>query len=632
MNLKKWDWLVPVLILAIILPGCPYPPKVLEMEEGWIEIPAPRYESKIYLGEPLETEDEKGSVNYLDRTHYRVSVGSDLLEMGSDPLGQGSYTLIDGRYLEPDTTWYLEPWAVIAKNEKAVKDVRIIEFSRKMWQRNGPWPHMTVSDPDLFDGTVRYKGDKPDKPQVDGDHNDGSLIRRFFGAVGRIGAVLINGWLLKETLQTLGCFLFNHTIGLGGVGMLPAWCVNVPGFKSGEEVKSTGFDQRMVYSLEEADAKDLAKQYRGWLEMPLTKRQVVKYQWAVTYVLKSNGQPAEIKNLSGIIAMDTDGDGIPDDWEIDNGTDPDDPNDPGNEPATIPTPNLVGQIRSEAEDILDDLDFGLELNPVTPVPSDAPINTVLSQSPDSGVLIGRNSDIAVTISDGSGYGMMPIPCEFEGQTGPEWVTILHNAGFNNLQAHYIYCVGSPDCEDPAGWTQAGCNEVYAIDWNCGDMAASDFELHYWVKKCIDPDDYYNRSQATVVAELQFLGFHVEVGAPQAHPTVPAGNVFSVTVRDCDVLICVSTGPGNPNPLTVTISHPADNFVGTVGQQINFTAMVSGGVTPYVDFKWHFPDNSFKYQQNVTKTFDIPGAGWVYFDVTDSAGTTVQDKIWIQINS
>jgi hypothetical protein len=99
-----------------------------------------------------------------------------------------------------------------------------------------------------------------------------------------------------------------------------------------------------------------------------------------------------------------------------------------------------------------------------------------------------------------------------------------------------------------------------------------------------------------------------------------------------VNLTVSKGPENPDALVVTITAPVDNFVGTVGQSIPFSCTVTGGVGSYDNFKWHFPDNSFKYQQNVTKTFDFPGAGWCYIDVTDHAGTVAQDKVWVQINS
>ncbi len=99
-----------------------------------------------------------------------------------------------------------------------------------------------------------------------------------------------------------------------------------------------------------------------------------------------------------------------------------------------------------------------------------------------------------------------------------------------------------------------------------------------------------------------------------------------------VNVKVSKGPQPPNALVVTITSPADNFVGTVGQTVSFACTVSGGTAPYDNFKWHFADNSFKYQQNVTKTFDFPGAGWCYIDVTDHAGNVAQDKVWVQINT
>lgn len=637
-TVKRWDWLVPVLVFSLLVPACPQQAAQSAAEAAC----PPRYESKIYPGEPVEepVESQKGSITYLDRTHYRVSVGADLLAIGSDPIGQGSYTLINGRYLEPDTTWYVEPWAVLARNERAVKDVRIIEFTRTMWQRDGVWPYLRVSEPDVFEGTIRYKDDRPDRPRVVANHNGDGVLARFFGALRRIGHILINGWLLRETLQSLGCFAFNHTIGLAGVGAVPAWCVNPPGFKEGDP--GTGFDQRLVYELEEEELEEIKsslEQYRGWLELPLEKYQVVKYQWAVTYVVKHKNRPAEARHISGIIAMDTDGDGIPDDWEIDHGTNPDDPNDPGNEPELVTVPNLVGRTVPEAETIVEPL--ALNLHPVIfSFSSTVPAGRIISQSPVSGVQVAPGSDVAIVVSAGPAPGgEVEIPCFINPMTNEpffdsEMSSRLGAGGFSFIR-HVVYCPDDPDCGDTNGWLNADCWQTYRWSWECGDTADPETAtLHYWVRGCL-PCFVIGSDAEEVISQFEAAGFLVAV-AEEYHPTIPAGGLISYSpgcqevAEDCTAQVLISQGPQSPNPLSAEITAPANNFVGTVGQAISFTSTVAGGTPPYT-FKWHFPDNSFRYQQNVTKTFDIPGAGWVYLDVTDNIGTMVRDQVWVQIN-
>lgn len=92
-------------------------------------------------------------------------------------------------------------------------------------------------------------------------------------------------------------------------------------------------------------------------------------------------------------------------------------------------------------------------------------------------------------------------------------------------------------------------------------------------------------------------------------------------------VWVSTGPA---ALEVTIDSPANNFVCSVGDEVNFTVTVTGG-SGNRTYRWHFPDNDFKYQEDVVKIFDMPGTGIVYLDVRDlTTGETVRKSISVSV--
>lgn len=618
MKLKKWDWLVPVLILAILLPACPQAPVApasqVEAYEPYYPQDIPRYEHKIYPG---EFDEEKVGINYLPDFRYAVSVDNELLDARSERLDNGNYTMLDGTLVNPGTVFYLIPGAVLAKNGEEIEDVRITDFYRNTWQRNGPsFPYLTVSEPDVYDGVVKYKKDKPDKPVVENCHHNGNIISSIFGALRRVGSVLINWWIKKNTLDAIACYSFNHTVGLAGWGGFPGWCINGP-WKSNDKAGD-------------------ALGYQGALEFQIDPG-VVKYQYGATIEIHYKKKPVEAKHITGIIAMDSDGDHIPDDWEINHGTNPDDPNDPGN-PTTLAEvpcmPNGAHWDLTDAENALIDAD--LAVGDVLHEPSSLPAGCFIRFMPVCGSQISRGTQVDIVISSGPIDNTVEIPCYVIGDPYNAYDDELRDrllaAGFlaANIHRHVNYCPSGQDVGDVNAWHAADCWQTYKWSWQCGDRAVpATTQLHYWVRGCVNPHDYIGLNGQVVKNELEGLGFTVLL-QEQVSTAVDPGEVFSVTINDCDATVCVAKQQNNA--LVVTITSPADNFVGTVGQVISFTCTVTGGVGSYDNFKWHFADNSFKYQQNVTKTFDFPGAGWCYIDVTDHAGTVAQDKVWVQINA
>ncbi len=613
MKLKKWDWLVPVLIMAILLPACPQAPVApVSQVEAYEPQDIPRYESKIYPG---ELEVEKAGINYLADFHYAVSVGNELLDARSERLGNGNYTMLDGRYLEPGTIWYLISGAVRAGNGEEIEDVRVVDFSRTMWQRNGPWPYMTLSDPDIYDGIVKYKKDNPDKPVVDCDHNGSGIISSFFGALRRIGSVLINWWIKKNILEAILCFDFNHTIGLAGPVGAPAWCINGP--------------------LKSADKAGDALGYQGALEFPMDPG-VVKYQYSATIEIHYKKKPVEAKHISGIIALDSDGDGIPDDWEITHGTDPDDPTDPGNGDVYVDVPCVPDLTVCWSEEDVETafVEAGLVPHFIYESSSEVCEGCYIRSNPPCGTSVLEGSVVDVYISSGQQYVSVPnlvnqLPSDVPGILSP--LGLVKDPTPGAPEYSNTIAVGRVVRQWPVATSQVLPGSLVRVALSLGPPPAELFST----------PSIYNKTPTEATATLATVNFLLHAAPYEGaySNTVPAGKFVSQTPAAGEqkpagtvVTGVISLGPQPPNPLVVTITSPADNFVGTVGQVISFACTVSGGTAPYDNFKWHFPDNSFKYQQNVSKTFDFPGAGWCYIDITDHAGTVDQDKVWVQINA
>lgn len=614
-NPKRWDWLVPFLIVGMILPsvmlGCPRtkaPYETNVADGGWMEIP--RYAHEIYSGE-LE-DPAKAGINYLSDFRYGVSVGSEFLDAVSERLGNGNYTLLDGTEVDEGTIFYLIAGAVRAGNGEEVKDVRIKDFYRKTWQRNGPWPFMEVSDFDPYEGTVRYKKDKPDRPVVDCDDESPG----FFGALRRVGEVFINLWLKKNLFDLVACYAFNHTVGLAGWGILPAWCVNGP-LKKGDDQK----------------AGDVLG-FQGALEFPIDPG-VIQYQYGATIDIYKKGKPVESKHVTGIIAMDSDGDGIPDKWEIEHGTNPDDPNDPGN-PTTdtyVPCPPAgVYWTLAQVDTALQAAGLSRLGNPIYENSDTVPENKFLHYDKPCGATVPKGTALKVYLSAGPLKVLIPCP-----PAPPSYWDVeqsenaLNDVGLKLGDVNMTFSNTVPK------------DKLIFFDPPCGTLV----EVGSYVDACISkgPQNPQTTTVPNIVgkqlgaAETTLINALLRLGtAAQQYSTRPIGEVLGqsptpgqVVAVNSAVDVTVSKGPQGPNPLTVTIDSPADNFVGTVGQPINFNSTTTGGTMPY-SFKWHFPDNSFKYQEDVTKTFDIPGAGWVYLDVTDGNNVTVQKKVWVQINA
>jgi len=572
------------------------------------------------MGQSIKVEAEpesKALVHFIDKTTIRVSAGPQLLVEPFRPAGINPFEniLVQGE-VDPSVRYYIAPKAKVVggtgNKKNALTRLKTFRVEYLPIENVGGPP--VLLDPIVWEGVVDYNHLDQDGNPTICDPSGHPLARTVVAGV-------VGYYILRETTQGVICLRINLSAGL------PV-CWNSPFFKSDGSGK--------VFDPEDFDAamEKLAnpKAFRGWLEIIPNSHDLAWVRWQITYEAKAkNSNMAwETKPQSGIFVFDFDGDGYRNDYEIEMGTDPYDPNDYPGRPQYVSVPNVVGKTTSEATNILTNV--GLVLDPLIlhTYSNTVPAGKIISQAPvpTSQVLLG--TAVNVTVSDG------PQPTETRttpnvvSKTISEATTVLLGVQLQLGAVSYAYSdtcpVGKIISQAPVSGTVVPINSAVAVTVSLGPEYVS-------VPSVV--------GKTTTEADTILTAANLVLGtiSHAYSATVPAGKIISqAPVATSQVLpgtavnVVVSDGPQPVNPLVVNITSPADNFVGTVGQHIPFMSAVTGGATPYDNFKWHLADNSFRYTQNIDKVFDFPGAGWNYIDVTDHAGTVAQDKVWVQINA
>lgn len=495
----------------------------------------------------VATEDSKASYLIKDQTMIRVSADWQLLKEPFRPAGITPFEniLVQGD-VDPSVRYYIVPKAKVLYNGQTLAaNTRIKTFRVEYLPIENVGGPPVLLEPLIWEGVIDYDHRDENGDPVITDRDGHPLARTVIAGV-------VSYYVIRETTQGVVCLMINLTAGI------PV-CWNIPFFKSdGPEL---AFDPEDLDAAMEKLADP--KTFRGWLEIIPNSHDLAWVRWQITYEAKAKNTNMawQTKPQSGIFVFDWDSDGWRNDYEIEMGTDPYDPNDPGNgiEYTNVPCEPDYPHVAWTLEDAVEALDdAGLLLDSVVYENSNTvPEGGFLRFSPPCGTSVPVGSEVNVHISAGPLKVEVPV-----------------------IEDHLI-------------------SQAPAI------LAAANLILGQVIEV------YSNQPISCVIDQ-----------DPEAGTLVPVGSA---------VAAYVSKGPEGPNPLVVVINSPANNFVGTVGQAISFSSTVSGGTTPY-SFKWHFPDNSFKYQEDVTKTFDVPGAGWVYLDVTDVDDVTVRKEVWVQINS
>ncbi len=212
---------------------------------------------------------------------------------------------------------------------------------------------------------------------------------------------------------------------------------------------------------------------------------------------------------------------------------------------TVEVPDVVGSTFAEASGELEGLGFTVIRRDEI---SDAPIDEVIKQSPEAGLLARKGRAIVLTVS-GSEVNVPNVV----GQTKEQAEASLTDRGL-------IYTPVEVDAPDKLPGTVISTDPVAGTKVPKG----SPVTVNIAKEPLIDIPSVAGQDQTSAQALLQNAGFVVNTTAQQ-HATVPAGKVIGTTpaagtkaLKGSIVVLLVSTGPG-------TVAVP-----GVTGQQCNAT--------------------------------------------------------------
>jgi hypothetical protein len=330
------------------------------------------------------TPDPPGSGRtFTDDSQMRVSVGPNLNESARS-IEDFQRILIQGDTADDTSFWVVpRPKASDGRYGSAWISYFKVEYKRIVGTHNNPQIGPTIVD-EYF---VTYR-----------DNGEPIVRDRYGNEVTALVVGLVQWSILREVVQTVFCASWNFWVGL-------PWCVNVPGFKS---------------DLEETEVK--AANTDCWLQLIVNTYEMCSVTWSMKYVAEIDGVE-ETEFISGHLDMDFDSDGLTNCEEIENGTDPYDPNDPGQ---NRKVPGLIGKTVSEAQAALAGRDLVLgevkyEYSSVQPK------DRIFDQDPNKGTTVPKGSAVDVWVSKGVEPPNTTIVPNVVGQTLAQAGVILADA-------------------------------------------------------------------------------------------------------------------------------------------------------------------------------------------------------------
>lgn len=519
------------------------------------------------IGVPAMAEQEvqskgKALIHFVDKTEIRVSAGPQLLAEPYRPGGINPFenVLVQG-HVDPSVRYYIAPKAKVVDgngNRKNAK-TRLKTFRVEYLPIENVGGPPVLMESIVWDGIIDY--DHPDEfgnPTIC-DREGRPLARTLIAGV-------VSYYFLRETTQGVICLTINFTAGL------PV-CWNSPWFKSelGIELETTStFDDFDATMEKLADPKT----FRGWLEIIPNSHDLAWVRWSVTYEAKDKkGGPWETRPQAGIFVFDYDEDGYRNDYEIEIGTDPYDPNSYPGQPQYVLTPNVVGQTITQATAILGNVD--LVLGTVGHAYSDSvPAGKIISQSPITGTQVLIGSSVNVVVSDGPQPNENTTVPSVLNKTTTEASVILSGAQLHLGVVAYGYSdvvpAGKIITQSPITGTVVPVHSPVNVTVSLGSEKVS-------------TPSVVDHTIAQAIDILNGVGLSLGTVSEVHHPTKPAGCIISQdpvagTLVDpgTEIDVVVSKGPQGSSPITITITKPLHGSNVHYNQDVTIEAQVTGG--------------------------------------------------------
>lgn len=513
---------------------------------------------------PAMAEKEiKALVHFVDKTEIRVSAGPQLLNEPFRPGGINPFEniLVQG-HVDQSVRYYIAPKAKVVDGQGNRKNAktRLKTFHVEYLPIENVGGPPRLMEPIVWDGIIDYEHpDEFGNPTIC-DREGRPLVRTLIAGV-------VSYYFIRETTQGVICLTINFTAGL------PV-CWNTPWFKS-----ELGIELETAPSLDDFDAvmEKIAdpKTFRGWLEIIPNSHDLAWVRWNITYEAKDKkgGGRWETKPQAGIFVFDYDEDGYRNDYEIEVGTDPYDPNSYPGQPQYVSTPNVVGNTITQATAILGNAH--LVLGTVGHAYSDSvPAGKIISQSPTSGSQVLIGSPVNVVVSDGPQPAENAIVPSVLNKTTTEASTILSGAQLHLGTIGYGYSdvvpAGKIISQSPTSGSVVPVHSPVNVVVSLGSETVS-------------TPNVVDHTVTQAISILNGVGLVLGTVTEAHHPTKPAGCIISqdpvagtLVPPGTEVDVVVSVGPQGPSPISIVITKPLHGSNVHYNQDVLIEAQVTGG--------------------------------------------------------
>ena len=358
--------------------------------------------------------DPQPPLNVEDTSHFRMSVKGELLAeklpVSSMPFpdtlisGNGCGTMPEG----------LRYWFVPEGNGAPVAF------------KHGELRYSTIYGGEY---TYKFEVEKTEGGQYQVNGN-GELLA---SVVPRLTGVIVAGVFLEY----VECGYWGFWWGLWPLGCLPG-----PGKDAIPEEFGGLIDYSTIYQTSAKSTKLLSQPPWGWLEI-IPSENLSYVDVEVEYSIYDDEYDRHVdKKWSGRFSFDNDGDGLANDEERSQGTDPCDSDDPNGEPTTTIVPDVIGQTLNQANNTLADAE--LLVGDISHAFSNTrPAGQVSGQSPAPGQVVPVGSEVDVTVSLGPEPPDTTIVPSVIGNTLSQAISALAVADLLLGQVSYDYTNTQP---------------------------------------------------------------------------------------------------------------------------------------------------------------------------------------------